>query len=175
MESQLRSLQSHEDLLRIVKLLQENFGKTRSHILSLTVTPSIRNEDQERALDLAVRVMLMTRSADARQSEVLAEHGDQQLSWQADVTFSDFMMKAFPMKPQPQIEQLRKDIRAISLLRIAKLSIEATDNVRNHLRIDRARGVVQIFHHTSFLREQLRRTRNIPDELSMQESLKLYV
>jgi hypothetical protein len=74
---------------------------------------------------------------------------------------------------QTQMDQIRKDVRALRLLRIAKLSIEATDDVRNHLKIDRPRGVVQIFHHTSFLREQLRLTRFVPDQLSMDESLKL--
>jgi hypothetical protein len=89
------------------------------------------------------------------------------------VTFAEFITSIFPKTDHPSIDDIKDNLRATRLKKRARLSFEPTDDLRNHLKLDRKRAVVEIFHHTALLKEQLRLTKDRPRNITVVESLKL--
>jgi hypothetical protein len=159
----------------IVEELKSNPEVTRNTLLEKIFSDRPARNDQERALNIAVRVMMMVNCASSRQSSALLEHGDQQIPWGCDVPFSEFITSTFPTTDHPSIDHIKDNLRATKLKKRAGLRFEPTDDLRNHLKLDRKRAVVEIFHHTAFLKEQLRITKDQPSNTSITQSIKLYV
>ncbi|KAE9377691.1 hypothetical protein N431DRAFT_541349 [Stipitochalara longipes BDJ] len=168
-------LSSHEDLLIIIEELKSNPKVTREALLEKLFTDRPARGDQERAINIAVRVMMMITCSTSRHSSVLLEHGSQQVPWRSDVPFSEFITSIFPKTEHPSIDHIKENLKATKLKKRAGLRFEPTDDLRNHLKLDRKRAVVEIFHHTAFLKEQLRITKDKPQDISMAESIKLGV
>lgn len=170
---QIPGLTSHEDLFRIIKELKSNPGLTKAELMEKLYVNRPARGDQERALNLAVQVTMMINCSASRQSSVLLEHGNQQNRWHNDVTFSEFIRDSFPQDMHPSIDEIGENLQAIKLKKRARLSFQPTNDLRNHLRLDRKTATVEIFHHTAFLKEQLRLTKDQPRDLSVAELLKL--
>jgi hypothetical protein len=166
-------LKSHGDLTKIIKELKSNPDVTRDALLEKLFTDRPARSDQERAINIAVRVMMMVNCSASRQSSALLEHGSQQVPWRGDVPFSEFITSIFPKTDHPSIDHIKGNLRATKLKKRAGLRFEPTDDLRNHLKLDRKRAVVEIFHHTAFLKENLRLTKDKPRNMSATESLKL--
>lgn len=66
-------------------------------------------------------------------------------------------------------QNIKNSLTARRLKKRAGLQFQATNDLRNHLRLDRKRGIVQVFHHTAFIKEQLRLTRDL-GELSVNKA-----
>ncbi len=87
--------------------------------------------------------------------------------------FSEFITSVFPKTDHPSIDQIKENLKATKLKKRARLRFEPTDDLRNHLRLDRKRAVVEIFHHTAFLKEHLRLTKDEPRNISVVDAIKL--
>jgi hypothetical protein len=182
------ALQSHYDLFEVIKgirsmpdhpreqLVQNVFG----NCIKRSKQPSL--EDVEHAIDLAVRVMAMVNCSAQRLSPGLLEHGALQIRWPSDVTFSQFIANAFPMTDHPSLngeegvavgQGMKSALTANKLRKQARLTFRPTDDLRSHLRLDRKLHVVEIFHHTAFLKEHLRLTKDRARMTSVTEHLKL--
>jgi hypothetical protein len=170
---QAPGLTSHEDLFRIIRELKSNPELTKEELLEKLFTDSPARSDQERALNLAARVTMMINCSASRQSSVLLEHGSHQTPWNKDVTFSQFIRDIFPQNDHPSIEVIKENLRAIKLKKHARLSFQPTDDLRNHLRLHKKAAVVEIFHHTAFLKEQLRLTKDQSQNLSVPDLIKM--
>jgi hypothetical protein len=70
-------------------------------------------------------------------------------------------------------QDMKSTLRATKLKKQAGLKFRPTDDLRCHLRLDRKLGIVDIFLHTAFLKEQLRITKNIARPVSLEDCLKL--
>ena len=166
-------LRSHEDLLEIIEELKSNPELTRMALLEKLFIDRPVRSGQERAINIAVRVMMMVNCSTSRQSSVILEHGSQQIPWGKDVTFAEFIASIFPKTDHPSIDDIKDNLRATILKKRAGLRFEPTDDLRNHLKLDRKSAVVEIFHHTAFLKEQLRLTKDKPRNITLADSLKL--
>jgi hypothetical protein len=93
--------------------------------------------------------------------------------WRGDIPFSEFITSIFPKTDHPSIDQIKDNLRAIKLKKRAGIKFEPTDDLRYHLKLDRKRAVVEIFHHTAFLKEHLRLTRDQPRNMSVADSINL--
>lgn len=164
---------SHEDLFKIIQELKADPELTKAALLEKLFKDRPVRVDQERALNLAVRIAMMTNCSASRQSSVLLEHGNHQIRWNRDASFSQFINDIFPQNDHPSIEDIKENLRATKLKRHARLSFRPTDDLRNHLRLDRKAAVVEIFHHTAFLKEQLRITKDQPRDLSVPNLIKM--
>ena len=51
--------------------------------------------------------------------------------------------------------EVTQSLKATRFRKIGKLKLEATDHMNDHLKLDIKRGVVKMFRHTAFLKEQL--------------------
>jgi len=166
-------LTCHEDLMTIIEKLKSNPAVTREELLKILFTNQPARSDQERAVNIAVRVMLMVNCSTARQSSVLLEHGSQQVPWRSDIPFSEYITSIFPKTDHPSIDEIKDNLKATKLKKQARLRFEPTDDLRNHLKLDKKRAVVEVFHHTAFLKEHLRLTRNQSRNMSVADSIKL--
>ena len=184
---ELPALQTHEDLLEIIRQLKLNPEITRIALAnkiygtSGEIVPPI--EDQERAINLAVKVMVMVNCSAERQSSGLLEHGAYQIPWRGDNTFCQFIQDIFPKMDNPTINaddsnpplDMKTALAARNLKKQIGLKIRPTDDIRRHLKLDRTEKIVDVYHHTAFLKEHLRLTKDQPPDMSVSDSLRLYV
>ncbi|MCJ1379602.1 hypothetical protein MMC17_002704 [Xylographa soralifera] len=89
-------------------------------------------------------------------------------------------MDIFPMTDHPGLNSngetdsplnIRTALTAKKLMKRAGLKFQATDDSRCHLKLDRENDVVQIYHHTAFLKEHLRLIKDKALNISVSESL----
>src|SRR5207248_295438 len=114
------------------------------------------------------------------QSSSLLEHGTQQIRWHGDVTFSQFIDDVFPTTDHPGLNDddtgssldMKTTLTANKLKKRAGLKFRPTDDLSSHLKLDRRTGVVDIYHHTAFLKEYLRLTKG-KEKLTKSDTLKL--
>lgn len=179
------ALSSHENLLEIVTTLRSDPDVTRTQLKQkMFENPTGRRKpssiDQDRAINLAVRIMVMVSCSAQAQSSALLEHGTHQIRWHNNATFSQFIEDVFPATNYPGLNNddtgssldIKTALTANKLKKRAGLKFRPTDDLRSHLRLDQRNGVVEIYHHTAFLKEHLRITKDT-GRLSISETLKL--
>jgi hypothetical protein len=182
------ALETHEDLLRLIRALRTKPDIPRKAFSEewFATQPNqvpIPEEDQDRAINLAVKIMVMINCSAQRQVSGLLEHGAFQKRWHNDATLTEFISDAFPETDHPVFNEtepgdgprLKSALMAKKLKKVAGLKFKPTDDLRCHLKLDQKTGTVDIFHHTAFLKEQLRLTKHNPRPESVSESLKMLV
>lgn len=180
------ALSKHEDLFRIIQVLKKEPNLTRAQILDKLFAdrPGRRPPsaaDQGRAINLAVQIMVAVKCSAQHQSSDVLEHGTCQIPWRSDVTFSQFLIDLFPMTDHPSLNDddvvkslgIKEGLMAKKLKKRAGLKFEPTDDLGRHLKFDRKTAVVELYHHTAFLKEHLRLTKDKPRNMTMVDSLKL--
>lgn len=180
------ALTTHEDLFAIIKQLKLEPDITRADFAAKIFRDDQcrrlpASADRERAINLAVRVMAMVNCSAQRHSSGLLEQGLSQAPWRSDVTFSQFIVDAFPMTDHPILNDddlkgsmdLKAALMAKKLKKRIGLKLQPTDDLRRHLKLDRRTRVVEIYHHTAFLKEHLRLTINEAPNMSVIESIRL--
>ena len=162
---------SHENLRRLIKKLSISADLTKNQLaydffVSESTGPAASFSEQEWMIDAALKILLMTLSFSGTQSTGRA---DDRRPWRGDMSLRSFLLNAFPVTDQPGLnaEDLEKSIdykpflAASRLQKLGRLHLIATDDLSDHLRLDRTRGLLFIFHHTSVLKEHLRFTRSL--------------
>ena len=166
------ALSTHEDLFEIIKTLKTDRDLARVQLTDKLFAnrpggrPPIDRLDS--AVNLAVRVMAMVNCSAQGQSSGLLEHGAYPILWRSNVTFSQFISSIFPVTDHPGLNDndpessmdIKTALTAEKLKKRAGLKFQPTNNFRNHLKLDRKNGVVEIYHHTAFLKEHLRLTKD---------------
>lgn len=171
------ALRTHEDLLDILRLLKAQPDTPRSQLTREYFSRRPDEEgkcppvsDQNRALNLAVRVLLMVNCAVPHQYSGILESGDQCVPWQGSTSINQFIAEAFPKTYHPYLNDVEGSMKTVdiknalmakTLKQQAELRFEATNNIYNHLKLDRKQGVVQIFHHSAVLKENLRASQHV--------------
>ncbi|KAK4084683.1 hypothetical protein Purlil1_10268 [Purpureocillium lilacinum] len=109
--------------------------------------------------------------------------GAGRVRWEANTPFAKFMEDAFTCATRladPSEQRLKsstiwrhkRSLKAWKLKKRHKLKLRPTNNLLEHLSYDPSTRVLRIYHHVSFLRNQLQKTRNEPLDLSFQDSLR---
>jgi hypothetical protein len=182
------ALRNHADVLDVILHIKERPDVPRRELTDhyFSKRDGGRNlppiVDQDRAFNLAVGILSMINCSTTNQSSGYLELGSEAIQWREDLTFVQFIEDAFPKTDQPGLNDnqtsyksrnVKAGLAAKRLRRIAGLRFQATDDLRNHLRLDQEEGVLQIYHQTAFLKESLIATRSAPSNLSMGDSIKL--
>lgn len=179
---------SVEDLFAIIQALKSSPNAVRGELVE-GIQKTVHGQEEkasleqqrERAINLAVRIMTMVNCSTQRQSSGLLEHGVHKVSWRCDATFSQFITTVFPMTDHPSLNDedtkssmdLKTALMARKIKKQAGLVLRPTDDLRSHLQLDRSGGSVEIYHHTAFLKEHLRLTKDTPKDMSVSDSLRL--
>jgi hypothetical protein len=181
-----QAIRNHQDLRDIIKVIkQQGVEQSRESCMreyfclrAEGKESSVPGSDQNRAFELAARIMTMTSLScdNGRESspseanwDVEEKQVDAPQTWPEVDTLSATMHELFVSRIHPSLQSsdsqssvIRQNLTATNLKRIAALRIEGTDNLRDHLDLNTTTGVVQIFHHTSFLKEHLLATKHEP-------------
>ncbi|KAB8356700.1 hypothetical protein FH972_024276 [Carpinus fangiana] len=180
--SRQATLKSLDNLLGALERL-----KTSSHMTRQQAIPTVfqlqqkqlAQEDarKELALNMVVEIAFLVTCAGQRHSLSALERGMHSAPWKSDDTFITFIIDSFP---QAEEQSERKGGNAVDfegcltayhLRKEAKLRFQPTNDLRNHLKLDRKSGVLEIFHHAAFLKEQLRLSKTLPADCLLTESL----
>ncbi|KAH8587049.1 hypothetical protein B0O99DRAFT_39470 [Bisporella sp. PMI_857] len=184
------ALTTHRDLLSIMQKLRLHTTIPRAQLLDTIFAEHGRQKpvpklDQEHALDLAIKAMLMINCSVQHRSPALLEHGAYAVPWLGTVSLSDFVTNNFPTSDHPNINDLGDDgnkgtnlrtaLMARKLKKRAGIKFRPTDDLKSHLKLDRRSGIVDVYHHTAFLKEHLRFTRDKSRNTAIVDSLKFGV
>ncbi|KJZ74450.1 hypothetical protein HIM_06046 [Hirsutella minnesotensis 3608] len=134
--------------------------------------------DKHRAFNLVVQVMAMVKCSAGNQPSGVLELGTQPLTWHSDKSLTEFMLDAFPhfgivnLNVHDDLNKTRgvkPVLTGARLKKVAGLRFRGTDDLRNHLRMDDRRGIIEIDHYTSVLKEHLVASRPIGDDAATLE------
>ncbi|KAI0396556.1 hypothetical protein F5Y17DRAFT_89729 [Xylariaceae sp. FL0594] len=167
-----RVLNTHGDVFRIIEYLKTNPDVTYSGLSEIICPaghPDNSTEAVSNAIILAVKVGTMIDCSALYQSPDRLEKGMSRICWRGDVPFSKYLQDLFPTQNHPVWSSphqendvllvMKSELRAPKLVKHLKLKFRPTHDIRNHLRLDPRRNTLEVFHYTSFLKEQLRATR----------------
>ncbi|KAF9881804.1 hypothetical protein CkaCkLH20_00950 [Colletotrichum karsti] len=168
---EVQALRSHEDLFNIARLIRDKSDVKRADLVkdyfdSRRDDGETLPEDEDRAFNLAVRVMLMVGCSFEGQIGGLLELGTEPSIWRNEQSLQDFVSATFPTRHNPVLDDddvlpdMKSALRATRLKKVAGLTFEGTDDLRNHLRLNHKTGVVEVFHHTTVLKEYLRASKD---------------
>lgn len=172
------ALISHSDLFDLIKIIRSHPDISRhelekTHLNSLRMSGvSIQPEDRRTAVDLAARVMTMVNCQSQNLSIGLVEFGSAYHGWIDHASFEEFVQTGFPTpmiqmtidKPGVGTDQkgmVEAGLTASRIVKRAKLRFELTNDLRQHLELDRQKRVVRIFHQVAFVKESLRLTKGM--------------
>ncbi|KAI8674390.1 hypothetical protein NCS55_00763000 [Fusarium keratoplasticum] len=176
-------LRSHEDVFDIIRLLKAQPNTKRSELTQEYFSKRDKPPpptDQHRAFNLAVRIMSTVKCSADNQPSGLLELGTQPIQWHSDKSLVEFMAKAFPQGDtgnlhvrdgSGKIRDIKSTVTARRLEKDAGLRFRGTDDLRNHLKMDVKKGVVEVFHYTSVLKEHLTSSQKLLEPLDLQSSI----
>ena len=194
-ESPRKSLRTHADLLRLIEKIRSKPSSTKSEVIDELeagigsqgstqefAQPTISATlDSEFAVDLAARIMLMVNCFSQSRGISILEQGLHQIPWQRDVSFDAYVDQLFPSvwkeNPEDASRDLSDDLRA--KLAAGKLKnhlgicFRPTDDLTRHLELDHQNNTLEVFQHTTILKEHLRLSKNAPKDVPVAEYLKL--
>lgn len=172
------ALRSHDDLIEIVSYVKTRAGVQRGQLMIDYFTEQAERNgrlerpswhDQERAFNLAARILTMVSCSAENQAGAFLEEGTRPITWANSDSLATFIAKSFPTTDHPslndpyqaeKVNKLKLSLEGIQLTKMAGLSFLATDNLASHLHLDVDKGYVEIFHHTRALKEYLIATHN---------------
>ncbi|RDA95713.1 hypothetical protein CP533_1149 [Ophiocordyceps camponoti-saundersi (nom. inval.)] len=180
-----RAFETHHDLLRAATLLKSNPSITRADFCQAISDASRQekpgSEELLRASTIAVQVLTMIDCSPLYQSSILLETGTFRVQWRDGVPFVQYLGHLFPVHSHPifsfadsnRFVDSLAELRAVNLMKHLDITFRPTHDIRNHLRLDRRQRVVEIYHHTSFIKEQLRATKDTEASTASQSIQKL--
>ncbi|PTD13443.1 hypothetical protein FCULG_00004422 [Fusarium culmorum] len=172
-----RKVTNYSDIFAIISILKANPDATLSELRRLassntsTNTQDTHDNSEADSVALGVKAMLMIDPSIIDSSSDRLERGTFRLHWKEDVPLSKYIQDSFPTHNHNVLSynnselfaDMKSQLKAINLKRRLKITIRATSDIRNHLLFDRRNRILEIYHYTSFLKEQLRVTRDVGD------------
>lgn len=169
------ALRNHDDLTDIIYLIQQRPDLPRKELIQIHFS-SYRSAlpdplDQNRAFDLAMRVLTMIECSPRRCSRVNWSPGFAPIPWYADDSARQFIGRAFQRHAALDVEDefdrsTFGKLAATSLERRKKIKLVGTYDLQKHLLLEPESRTLYIYHHVGFLKEYLAATRqptsNIP-------------
>lgn len=182
-QMQVPAVSSHDDIRRLALELRANPQSTREEFKDMVFPQMLADPeaaiDQERAINVAVQLLLMIDCSDKdRHCEGYEVDGFRPVSWDGSERFTDFVRKVFPTDTSNR-ERVRAAVKEKNALKCWKLKKRAhvkflpTDNLAEHLLYDPQGNIVRIFRQTAFLKAHLRLSASKPISYGIAESLEL--
>lgn len=166
------ALRSHEDVFNIAKVLGDRPQLALSQLMQTSFEqrdaaslPPIT--DQSRALAVAIRVVFMVEihipiSTSSSTSPLCGQWTDRtSVSSYLTSVFSrsqrghEAIAPLYDLEPGKTWDEILPLMSARKLKKIGTLKLLPTDDLAEHLLLDKAKGVVKVFHHFAFLKEHL--------------------
>jgi len=176
------ALKNHQDVFRIITCLKARPDVPRAQLMSdyfgaqdpraSEELPSL--EDQERAFNLATRVMTSIACSGEDPEAAALELGTEPVRWRGETSLSQFLVDTFPLYSALFLSNdIRTRLSAETIRRIGRLRLQPTNDIQKHLELDTRLGTLQIYHQTAALQEHLRATRDLPASATVAEQVKM--
>ncbi|KAI8257331.1 hypothetical protein K4K56_007368 [Colletotrichum sp. SAR 10_98] len=144
------------------------------------VVPKELDGGHRELVETAVRIAFMTDCSAVDLSDDELEKGHPSSEWKNAEPLSKFVERFFGsdrpkaggFPDQLGTADTKVDLRATKLRKTLGLSIRPTDDIRDHLKLDRKTMTLEVFHYTGFIKEHLRLTRSLPSNSTVQDALK---
>ncbi|KAI0023787.1 hypothetical protein F4780DRAFT_727820 [Xylariomycetidae sp. FL0641] len=182
------ALKSHNDVLNAVRVITQNpeisFDDFVDRIVdSKSIGASSREKQHVARLAMMVPFAIYCTPRNTYLDNVTHQRAHHMI-WEDDTPFLAFMETVFQCGSAsmrtPELQQRIVDMRPhLSSLKAWKLGkrygikVKGTDNLLDHLHLDRQTSTLKVYRHVSLIRMQLAKTKHEPLELSMEESLKM--
>ena len=128
---------------------------------------------QSQIFDLAIKISCMVGCELQNPMEGFLEQGLQRPRWKQDECLGDYIDRILPtvdtgfgslgtaLNESSADQEIRDKLKADNLKTTIDIDFYPTDDLTTHLTLERRRGrpVLKIFHHTAFLKEHLRSTK----------------
>ncbi|KAH6622161.1 hypothetical protein C7974DRAFT_217214 [Boeremia exigua] len=167
-----QALSCHQDLLDIMELIKDHPNMIKEQLMKQhfnTAATSVPILDQERAFNLAVSVLLSINCGIPNDCADNLEDSADSFPWACGISVTALVDEAFGTKSNghktvdsPSI--LESNLSAQCLRSTARLRIQATDDMRSHLKLDLKARVVYLFDCTVLAEEMLAATRQSPQQ-----------
>ena len=169
-------------LLRVITELKSRPDIARGVLERDVLLLQHEPDNRERGLvTSAVKLMLMVDCSPLDFSSDRLEKGTFRTFWADGTTFSKFVQDAFPIGNHPALsfpdsqeyQDIKSSLSARRLERTLGIHLLPTDDLRDHLKLDRQKNSVLVYHYVGFLKEHLRLTKHMAKEASIQDGLSL--
>ncbi|KAK4652682.1 hypothetical protein QC762_501100 [Podospora pseudocomata] len=170
-----RLFKTHQDLHHAILQLKANPDLTRAELCDFIANQGahreLRRSNLLNASSLVVNVLTMIDCSALYQSPDRLETGTYRLHWKDDVLFSKYIQDLFPTTSHPILSfneslssiEMKSELRAVKLQKRLRMRFRDTHDIQDHLKWDRNQNTLEIYHHTAFLKEQLRLTKSDGD------------
>ncbi|KAK8103210.1 hypothetical protein PG984_016356 [Apiospora sp. TS-2023a] len=158
-----QALRDHSDLRAIITLIGSNPGTPlagltdqyfRGNGTKYSSPPT--TTDQHRAFSLALHIMSMVTSDNTSPTQYL----EGVLQSQSGIRSGASPGTGQGLAQTLDVNRVLKSLKARRLRKVGKLTFEATNNLNDHLKLDKKRGAIKLFRHSAFLKEQLLASRS---------------
>lgn len=150
--------ETHEDLLKVLRILQANFDDHKSEIrlqVKPLLQPAAADDDLNRCIDITVRLWLMLNLREHR----FDQHGTMQglpcLAWRDDESLREFVHSCFAQSEEElsaTASRLPVQFVVAYMSDVCGLKVEFTTSLADHLSLDREKKVLSVFYDEMFLR-----------------------
>ncbi|KAI3321071.1 hypothetical protein HD806DRAFT_211702 [Xylariaceae sp. AK1471] len=165
--SSRRVFKTHGDIFKAITHLRTNSSITYRELSELLAVQG-EQDDLLSAIALVVKVATTVDCFTSYHSLGRLERGDSDTLWKDNVPFNTYITELFTINElsiSPEIRilsgsvtSIASNLRATELKKRLKISFRPAHDIRNHLRLDRDRNELHIFHYASFIKEQLKET-----------------
>ncbi|KAL4935036.1 hypothetical protein BDV06DRAFT_207795 [Aspergillus oleicola] len=174
------AFKSHADILDGANKLCQKSALTREQFATILIPDdSISQRDKNDAVTSIVRVVFMLDcSLKDKFSDSFEIGGYSPARWESSEPFITYVKRAIP-DCQTQHDKgfdafkHRKTLKAWKLKKRYGLQFRPTDNIAEHLLYDPSTRIVQVFHHTAYLKAHLKQSKDKPLDHELSESLKM--
>jgi hypothetical protein len=148
---------SHEDILQVVTSLRENMNSTRSIFQERAFEAcGVSAEHWEDCTRIAVQLAFMIDCSSGDRFSARYRLSNTLGRWQGDQPFKEFLESCFPTTASLCEKEWSNLLTASDLKKRYNVNFIAADDLAQHLVYDSRFNTVRIFHHTSWLKSQLR-------------------
>jgi hypothetical protein len=168
----------------LIKTLQDQPNTTRaelqSHAILTKLGQGVNLEGDEDVITAAIKVAFATNCSPIDYYSDQLELGTTRTFWQNEEPFTKFIERYFPIRSHPILSHpesaayldQKSDLSALTIRNALGVVFLPTDDIRDHLRFDSRRRVVELFHHTSLLKEHLKRSKDMPPTSTTSDYIK---
>ncbi|KAH8172590.1 hypothetical protein LIA77_06845 [Sarocladium implicatum] len=143
-------------------LLGHAYSVSKAQYLTATLEDAIR---------IVLKLLIMVDSSEQYCDTSRLELGTFRTTWNNGAALSDYLKTIFPTdrdnilnhKDSEQSKEIKRKLNAVNLERTLGITIIPTSDIQSHLRWNRTTNILEVYHFTSFLKEQLRVTKNEKD------------
>lgn len=171
------AIQSHEDVCRCLRAITQKPSVTFEEFICKAIGDDVGGTQPSEQRNIARLITRAAYSIDC--SPVGWTHAGPPMIWSNSVSFLDFIKATFPLATSPPVLGLRRDfakrLKAWKLTSRTGITLEGTDDLSQHLLLDKKTLTLRVFHHVSFLWAHLEKSKDDPLGLDFEQSLMKYV